>query len=45
MDCWSKSTRTRTMRCSDGAQSLHPEQFTELMQQLKLIAQAVDRTL
>lgn len=29
---------------SDGAQSLYPEQFTELMRQLRLIAQAVDRT-
>jgi 3-deoxy-7-phosphoheptulonate synthase len=30
---------------SDGAQSLFPEQFTELMGQLRLIAQAVGRTL
>jgi 3-deoxy-7-phosphoheptulonate synthase len=30
---------------SDGAQSLNPEQFTELMKQLKLIAAAVGRTL
>jgi 3-deoxy-7-phosphoheptulonate synthase len=30
---------------SDGAQSLNPEQFTELMAQLKLIAAAVGRTL
>jgi len=28
---------------SDGAQSLHPAQFTELMQQLRTIAKAVDR--
>ena len=30
---------------SDGAQSLHPEQFTELMGQLRMIAPAVGRTL
>jgi 3-deoxy-7-phosphoheptulonate synthase len=30
---------------SDGAQSLRPEQFTELMAQLRLIAQAVGRTI
>ncbi len=30
---------------SDGAQSLKPEQFVELMKQLKLIAQAVGRTI
>jgi 3-deoxy-7-phosphoheptulonate synthase len=30
---------------SDGAQSLKPEQFTELMQQLRIIASAVGRTL
>lgn len=30
---------------SDGAQSLYPEQFAELMAQLRLIAKAVDRTL
>ena len=30
---------------SDGAQSLRPEQFTELMQQLQTIAVAVNRTL
>jgi len=30
---------------SDGAQSLHPEQFEELMQQLRLIASAVGRTI
>jgi 3-deoxy-7-phosphoheptulonate synthase len=30
---------------SDGAQSLRPEQFVELMRQLRLIAAAVDRTL
>ncbi|HSG99712.1 MAG TPA: 3-deoxy-7-phosphoheptulonate synthase [candidate division Zixibacteria bacterium] len=29
---------------SDGAQSLYPEQLNELVQQLKIIAQAVDRT-
>lgn len=29
---------------SDGAQSLYPEQFAELMQQLALIARAVSRT-
>jgi 3-deoxy-7-phosphoheptulonate synthase len=29
---------------SDGAQSLRPEQFTELMSQLRIIASAVDRT-
>jgi 3-deoxy-7-phosphoheptulonate synthase len=29
---------------SDGAQSLKPEQFSELMKQLRLIAQAVGRT-
>jgi 3-deoxy-7-phosphoheptulonate synthase len=29
---------------SDGAQSLYPAQYTELMQQLKLIASAVGRT-
>jgi 3-deoxy-7-phosphoheptulonate synthase len=28
---------------SDGAQSLRPEQFSELMQQLRIIATAVDR--
>jgi 3-deoxy-7-phosphoheptulonate synthase len=30
---------------SDGAQSLRPEQFTDMMRQLRIIAQAVDRTL
>jgi len=30
---------------SDGAQSLHPAQFTELMGQLKTIAKAVDRSI
>ena len=30
---------------SDGAQSLHPEQFTELMSQLRMIAPAVGRTI
>jgi len=30
---------------SDGAQSMYPAQFTELMQQLRLIATAVGRTL
>jgi len=30
---------------SDGAQSLYPSQFTELMQQLRMIAPAVGRTL
>jgi 3-deoxy-7-phosphoheptulonate synthase len=30
---------------SDGAQSLHPQQFEELMSQLKMIAPAVGRTL
>jgi 3-deoxy-7-phosphoheptulonate synthase len=30
---------------SDGAQSLHPAQFTELMQQLRTIAKAVDRSI
>ena len=30
---------------SDGAQSIHPEQFTELMRQLNLIAAAVGRSL
>jgi 3-deoxy-7-phosphoheptulonate synthase len=29
---------------SDGAQSLHPEQLSELMQQLRIIASAVGRT-
>jgi 3-deoxy-7-phosphoheptulonate synthase len=28
---------------SDGAQSLYPEQFAELMDQIKVIAQAIDR--
>jgi 3-deoxy-7-phosphoheptulonate synthase len=30
---------------SDGAQSLHPDQFQELMRQLRMIASAVGRTL
>ena len=30
---------------SDGAQSLRPEQFEELMQQLRMIASAVGRTI
>jgi 3-deoxy-7-phosphoheptulonate synthase len=30
---------------SDGAQSLHPAQFTELMDQLRTIAKAVDRSI
>jgi 3-deoxy-7-phosphoheptulonate synthase len=30
---------------SDGAQSLYPEQFTELMHQLRIIAPAVGRTI
>ena len=30
---------------SDGAQSLRPEQFTEMMRQLRIIAQAVDRSI
>ena len=29
---------------SDGAQSLHPQQFTELMKQLRMIAHAVERS-
>jgi 3-deoxy-7-phosphoheptulonate synthase len=29
---------------SDGAQSLHLEQFTDMMRQLRIISQAVDRT-
>jgi 3-deoxy-7-phosphoheptulonate synthase len=29
---------------SDGAQSLFPEQFAELMEQLRMIAPAVGRT-
>jgi hypothetical protein len=28
---------------SDGAQSLYPKQFAELMAQLRMIASAVDR--
>jgi 3-deoxy-7-phosphoheptulonate synthase len=30
---------------SDGAQSLNPEQFAELMKQLRIIAPAVGRTI
>jgi 3-deoxy-7-phosphoheptulonate synthase len=30
---------------SDGAQSLKPQQFTEMMQQIRMIASAVGRTL
>ena len=30
---------------SDGAQSLRPRQFTELMEQLRLLAPAVGKTL
>ena len=30
---------------SDGAQSLRPDQFSDMMRQLRIIAQAVDRTL
>jgi len=30
---------------SDGPQALYPEQFKQLMRQLQVIAQAVDRTL
>ncbi len=30
---------------SDGAQSLRPDQFTDMMRQLRMIAQAVDRSL
>ena len=30
---------------SDGAQSLYPEQFAELMQQIRVIARAIDRDL
>jgi 3-deoxy-7-phosphoheptulonate synthase len=30
---------------SDGAQSLYPEQFSELVAQLRMIAPAVGRTL
>ena len=30
---------------SDGAQSLRPEQFAAMMEQLRIIAQAVDRSL
>jgi 3-deoxy-7-phosphoheptulonate synthase len=29
---------------SDGAQSLRPQQFVELMDQLRIIAKAVDRS-
>jgi 3-deoxy-7-phosphoheptulonate synthase len=29
---------------SDGAQSLKPHQFTEMMQQIRIIASAVGRT-
>ncbi|HLG93253.1 MAG TPA: N-acetylneuraminate synthase family protein, partial [candidate division Zixibacteria bacterium] len=28
---------------SDGAQSLYPEQFTELMRELRIVAQAIGR--
>lgn len=34
-----------THALSDGAQSLYPEQFGELMDQIKVIAQAIDRVL
>ena len=30
---------------SDGAQSLYPQQFSELMDQLRMIAPAVGRTI
>jgi len=30
---------------SDGAQSLYPDQYTELMQQLRMIAPAMGRTI
>jgi 3-deoxy-7-phosphoheptulonate synthase len=30
---------------SDGAQSLYPDQFSELMDQLRMIATAVGRTI
>jgi len=30
---------------SDGAQSLYPQQFSELMEQLRMIAAAVGRTI
>ena len=30
---------------SDGAQSLYPEQFQELLDQIRVIAQAIDREL
>jgi 3-deoxy-7-phosphoheptulonate synthase len=30
---------------SDGAQSLYPEQYCELMKQLRIIAPAVDRAI
>jgi 3-deoxy-7-phosphoheptulonate synthase len=30
---------------SDGAQSLYPEQFTELVKQLRTIADAIGRTI
>jgi 3-deoxy-7-phosphoheptulonate synthase len=36
---------TPDLALSDGAQSLFPDQFTELMQQLRIIAPAVGRTL
>ncbi len=36
---------TPDMALSDGAQSLYPEQFTELVHQLRLIAGAIDRQL
>ena len=34
-----------THALSDGAQSLYPEQFGELMDQIRVIARAIDRTL
>jgi 3-deoxy-7-phosphoheptulonate synthase len=34
-----------TRALSDGAQSLYPEQFSELMDQIRVIAEAIGRTL
>ena len=42
--CWSKFIMIPIMPLSDGAQTLRPEQFTELMTQVRAIASAIGRS-
>ena len=41
----SKCTAIRITRVSDGAQSMFPEQFDQLMAELRIIAPAIGRSI